>query len=84
MPTRYTAVTFRYKPLHFFNLFFVALLLSTIVEHHPGRPEQEPGFTLEVFNAVGKTVDVVTVREWQIEPLTEKSVLHVRPLAQAV
>jgi hypothetical protein len=39
---------------------------------------------LEVFNAVGETVDVVTVRESQIEPLTAKSVLHVRPLAQAV
>ena len=58
--------------------------VATIVEHHPGRPDQEPGYTLEVFNAVGETVDVVTVRESQIEPLSAKSLLHVRPLAQAV
>ena len=54
--------------------------VATIVEHHQGHPGQEPGYTLEVFNAVGETVDVVTVRESQIEPLTAKSVLHVRPL----
>jgi len=56
--------------------------VATIVEYHRGRREQEPGYTLEVFNAVGDTVDVVTVRESQIEPLTAKSVLHVRALAQ--
>jgi hypothetical protein len=58
--------------------------VATIVEYHPGRTAQEAGYTLEVFNAVGETVDVVTVRESQIEPLTAKSVLHVRPLQQAV
>jgi len=55
--------------------------VATIVEYHPGDPEQEPGYTLEVFNAVGETVDVLTVRESQIEMLTAKSVLHVRQLA---
>jgi hypothetical protein len=58
--------------------------VATIVEHHQGHPGQEAGYTLEVFNAVGETVDVVTVRESQIEPLTAKSVLHVRPLLEAV
>lgn len=58
--------------------------MATIVEHHPGRPDQEPDYTLEVFKAVGDPVGVVTVRESQIEPLTAKSVLHMRPLAQAV
>ena len=58
--------------------------VATIVEAHAGRPDQEPGYTLEVFNAVGDTVGVVTLRESQIEPLTAKSVLHVRPLLQAV
>jgi hypothetical protein len=58
--------------------------VATIVEYHPGRPDQEPGYTLEVFNAVGETVDVVTMRESQIEPLTANSLLRVRPLAQAV
>ena len=54
--------------------------VATIVESHPGRPGQEPGYSLEVFNAVGETLAVVTVRESQIEPLTSKEVLHVRRL----
>jgi hypothetical protein len=55
--------------------------VATVVDHHPGRPDQEPGYSLEVFNAVGETVDVVTVRESQIEPLTADELLTVRPLA---
>jgi hypothetical protein len=54
--------------------------VATIVEVHPGRPEQEPGYSLEVFNAVGETIGVITVRESQIEPLNSKEVLHVRRL----
>lgn len=54
--------------------------VATIVEQHPGRPGQEPGYTLEVFNAVGESVDVVTVRESQIEPLTANELLTVRPM----
>ena len=58
--------------------------VATVVEFHPGRPDQEPGYSLEVFNAVGDTVAVVTVRESQIGPLTANELLHVRALAQAV
>lgn len=54
----------------------------TIVEYHSGRHGQEPGYSLEVFNAVGDTVAVATVRESQIEPLTSNELLHVRQLAQ--
>jgi hypothetical protein len=57
--------------------------VATVVEYHPGRPGQEPGYSLEVFNAVGNTVAVVTVRESQIKPLTSNELLHVRQLAQA-
>lgn len=57
--------------------------VATIVEHHQGRPGQEPGYTLEVFNAVGETVAVITLRESQIESLSAKEILHVRPLAVA-
>jgi uncharacterized protein DUF4926 len=53
----------------------------TVVEYHAGRPGQKSGYSLEVFNAVGETVDVVTVRESQIEPLTADELLTVRPLA---
>jgi Domain of unknown function (DUF4926) len=55
--------------------------VATIVEHHLGRPGEESGYSLEVFNAVGETVDVVTVRESQIEPLTANELPTVRPLA---
>ena len=50
----------------------------TIVEYHPGTPGQEPGYSLEVFDAVGNTLAVVTVRESQIEALTSNELLHVR------
>jgi len=53
----------------------------TVVHHHAGRPGQESGYSLEVFNAVGETVDVVTVRESQIEPLTADELFTVRSLA---
>ena len=58
--------------------------VATIVDYHSGRPGQEPGYSLEVFNAVGETVDVVTLRELQIEPLTADELLTVRPLAATV
>ncbi|HJU06321.1 MAG TPA: DUF4926 domain-containing protein [Nitrospiraceae bacterium] len=54
--------------------------VATIVEIHPGKPGQEMGYSLEVFNAVGETLIVVTVSQSQIEPLTNKEVLHVRRL----
>ncbi len=58
--------------------------VATVVEHHPGRGAQEPGYSLEVFNAIGETIAVITVRESQVAPLTSKELLHVRPLAEAV
>jgi len=57
--------------------------VATIVEYHQGRPGQEPGYSLEVFNAVGDTVAVITLRESQIESLSATGILHVRPLATA-
>ena len=57
--------------------------VATIVEYHQGRPGQEPGYSLEVFNAVGDTVAVITLRESEIEPLSATGILHVRPLAAA-
>lgn len=57
--------------------------IATIVETHVGRPDQEHGYTLEVFNAIGHTVAVITVRESEIEPLSANEILHVRPIATA-
>ncbi len=58
--------------------------VATVAERHAGRPGQEPGYTIEVFNAVGESIAVVTVRESQIEALTARELLHVRHLADAV
>ena len=57
--------------------------VATIVEAHAGRAGQEPGYTLEVFNGVGETIAVVTVRESQIEPLSADEVLTARPFNSA-
>jgi len=54
--------------------------VATVVETHPGSENQEMGYSLEVFNAVGETLAVVTVRESQLEPLSPNEVLHVRRL----
>ena len=43
----------------------------------------EDGYSLEVFNAVGETISVITVAESQIEPLMSNEVLHVRILESA-
>ncbi len=56
--------------------------VATVVEHHPGRAGQEPGYTLEAFNAIGETIAVVTVRESEIGPLADNEVLHVRRLSE--
>ncbi|MDJ0731598.1 MAG: DUF4926 domain-containing protein [Crocosphaera sp.] len=56
--------------------------VATIVEHHPVK-NGEDGYSLEVFNAVGETIAVVTVAESQIESLMSNEVLHVRILESA-
>ncbi len=57
--------------------------VATIVEHYEPAPGQEPGYALEVFNAVGQTIAVVTVCESQIEPLLENEVFSVRRLTHS-
>jgi hypothetical protein len=58
--------------------------LATVVEFHAGSSDQEPGYSVEVFNAVGETVAVITLRESQIEALTPNEILHVRSLASSL
>lgn len=54
--------------------------VATIVDHHP-VPNGEDGYTLEVFNALGDTIAVITLPESAIAPLTENEIFSVRPLA---
>jgi hypothetical protein len=56
--------------------------VATIVEMHPGVAGQETGYSLEVFNAAGDTLAVVTLRESQIEAPANDAVLHVRRLEE--
>ena len=55
--------------------------VATIVEHLPGK-NGEDGYALEVFNAVGESIAVLTVPESAVEPLTADKIPSVRPLAR--
>lgn len=53
--------------------------IATIVEYHP-VPKGEDGYSLEIFNALGETIAVVTVAESAIAPLSADEVFTVRHL----
>jgi hypothetical protein len=54
--------------------------VATIVEEHP-VVGGEIGYTLEVFNALGDTIAVVTVPESAIVAMKADEVLSVRPFS---
>jgi hypothetical protein len=54
----------------------------TIVDRHPPNGE-EPGYSIEVFNALGETIAVTVVAESCLQPLTASDIIHVRSLAEA-
>ena len=56
--------------------------VATIVERHPVS-KGEDGYSLELFNALGDTIAVITVPESSIEPLSEEDIFSVRSLAVA-
>ncbi len=56
--------------------------VATIVEHHPVSDEED-GYSLELFNALGDTIVVITLPDSAIEPLTENEIFNVRLLAAA-
>lgn len=56
--------------------------LATVVECHPSSKGQ-PGYSIEVFNAVGDTLAVTAVPESFLQELTPNEILHVRPLAES-
>ena len=59
--------------------------VATVVERIPGTEASggEEGYVLEVFNAVGDTIAVVTVPVSAVEPLRASEVFTVRPLPNA-
>ena len=65
------------------NIFEKGLLkgdVATIVEHH-AVPDDEDGYSLEVFNVLGDTIAVITLPESAIAPLSKNEVFTVRALA---
>jgi hypothetical protein len=58
--------------------------VATLVDYVPDPEDREPGCVLEVFNALGKSIAVVVVRESEIDGLHAGEVLAVRPLARRV
>lgn len=54
----------------------------TIVDHHPPNGG-EPGYSIEVVNALGETIAVTVVPESCLQPLTASDIIHVRSLAEA-
>ncbi len=77
-PALYDRVALR-RDLHEYSLKRgdVALLVDWVP--HPAGGE--PGAVLEVFNALGESISVVTVEESAIEALRADEVLAVRSIA---
>lgn len=59
-------------------------VVATVVEQIEAGQNPEPGYVLEVFNAIGDTVVVFLVTESEIEALREDEVLQVHPMESEV
>jgi Domain of unknown function (DUF4926) len=57
--------------------------VGTVVEILPHPTGGPRGVVLEIFNAVGESIAVVTVPETDLEPLTADEVFRVRSLSKA-
>lgn len=55
--------------------------IAVLVDYVPHPSGGEDGYVLEVFNAVGESLAVATVKEADVEPLQADEVLAVRSLA---
>jgi hypothetical protein len=57
--------------------------IATLLDFVPHPRNGSRGCVLEVFNALGESLAVITVPETDIQPLLADQVLAVRPLAKA-
>lgn len=57
--------------------------VATLADYEPQPSGGEDGCVLEVFNALGESIAVVTVKESQVEPLRQDEALAVRHLVKA-
>lgn len=56
--------------------------VATLVDFVPHPQGGEEGCVLEIFNAVGESIDVVTVPISAIKSLSANEILTIRPLKQ--
>ena len=56
--------------------------IATFIDTVPAPEGIEEGYILEVFNALGESIDVVTVPKSAISPLQPNEILAVRSLVQ--
>lgn len=55
--------------------------VATVVDHHLAPSiGTEAGYSIEVFNAIGETLAVLTLPESHLEALRRDEILSVRPL----
>ncbi|HZK76133.1 MAG TPA: DUF4926 domain-containing protein [Candidatus Kapabacteria bacterium] len=57
--------------------------VARVVEFLPAGNNPEPGYALEVFNAIGDSIDVLTVAESELMPLAADEVWHVRQFVES-
>ena len=58
--------------------------VATLVDFVPHPQGRKQGCVLEIFNAVGESIAVVTVPISAIKPLSANEVLTIRPLEQVI
>ncbi|MEQ8757077.1 MAG: DUF4926 domain-containing protein [Coleofasciculus sp. G1-WW12-02] len=54
----------------------------TLIDYVPHPSGGEDGYILEVFNAVGESIDVITAPMSAVQPLKNNEILSVRSLAE--
>lgn len=57
--------------------------IATFIDTVPDPEGIEEGYILEVFNALGESIDVVTVPQSAVAPLRSNEILSVRSLIQS-
>ncbi len=57
--------------------------IATFIDTVPNPEGGEEGYILEVFNALGESIDVVIVPQSAVAALRADEILSVRPLVQA-
>jgi hypothetical protein len=58
--------------------------IATFVDTVPDPEGLEEGYILEIFNALGESIDIVTVPKSAVAPLRSNEILSVRSLEPAI